>query len=140
MGNLFVTEEPKPLDTTNLKFIKTLTLKKHLESIDDCPLKRDFLKEIPISSNYIMDEHRSITFNRTRYVIYTYQDHHYPSENSIYNHFNTYNLTSLCVLGFNENLLEKYDDIFKSNYSMIHTHQEVMDFQKQVNNMLYVVD
>jgi hypothetical protein len=46
------------------------------------------------------------------------------------------NQTYVCVLGFTSITFQKYNEIFKSNYSIIHSYQESANLQKELNKII----
>jgi hypothetical protein len=139
MGNYFSSENKK-YKLNELKFIKTITLKQHLASIKDCPLKKSFLKEFPTTSNYVMETQistRKCGLCDLDRIVFDISKNHFASNTSIENHCKVFNLTSTCVLGFSPNLIEKYNDLFKSNNIIFKSYQEVYNFHTNLDKLMY---
>jgi hypothetical protein len=134
MGNFF--SDNKKYDLNELKFIKTTLLKQYITSISDSSLKRSFLEDIPTTSNYLMENILSIRKLSLDKIIIRIHNH-VESSTTIKDHCEVLNLTSMCFLGFSPDLIEKYNDLFKSNNLMWQSYQEVCDFHTNISKLLY---
>lgn len=98
--------------STEVQTISTLELKKQLESVKNTNAGKlmSFLKEIPISSNYLY-KHEHGTAN----VLYKQFDQQFISHNNIFTHINVVGLNQTCAVGLTNAQVERLKELCKNN-------------------------
>ena len=121
------------VDPNKLKFIRTIDLKNHLQTLNSSPQGVAFLQEIPTSSNYFIS--KELTWEGFIRIINYCGDHHHTSNTPVQDHCDIRWLTSSCVLGFTPSVVEKYSEFLKPEF--LKSYQEVTEHLKNMNRMIY---